>query len=49
MDVKEFGLQDDCPTFKGLEDYVLLVAGANLTAAKCLKWVDVAICWDGGR
>lgn len=45
----EFGLEDDCPPFPGLPDYVQLVAGASLTAANALKLVDVAICWDGGR
>lgn len=47
----QFGLEDDCPPFRGLSDYVQLVAGASLTAARALQMPDVtvAICWDGGR
>ncbi|KAK7046839.1 Hist-deacetyl domain-containing protein [Favolaschia claudopus] len=47
----EFGLEDDCPMFEGLPDYVRLVGGASLTAVKMLRnpRCDVAICWDGGR
>ncbi|OCH87067.1 histone deacetylase complex protein [Obba rivulosa] len=47
----EFGLEDDCPTFTGLPEYVRLVAGASLTAARLLiqKKADITICWDGGR
>jgi histone deacetylase 8 len=41
----------DCPPFKGLPEYVQLVAGASLAAAGVLRHdkADVAICWDGGR
>lgn len=48
---KEFGLEDDCPPFPGLSEYVLAVAGATLTAARELAEgrCDIAICWDGGR
>ncbi|KAI0301552.1 histone deacetylase complex protein [Multifurca ochricompacta] len=48
---KEFGLEDDCPPFPGLGEYVLGIAGASLTAARELAEgrCDVAICWDGGR
>ncbi|RDB18669.1 Histone deacetylase 8 [Hypsizygus marmoreus] len=47
----EFGLEDDCPIFSGLHDYVPLVAGASLTAARALITgeADIAISWDGGR
>ncbi|KIY49909.1 Arginase/deacetylase [Fistulina hepatica ATCC 64428] len=47
----EFGLEDDCPPFRGLASYIKHVAGASLTAAKALQFghCDVAICWDGGR
>ncbi|KAF8880021.1 histone deacetylase complex protein [Infundibulicybe gibba] len=47
----EFGLEDDCPTFLGLPDYVQLIAGATLAAADALKEgiSDIALCWDGGR
>ncbi|KAF5368651.1 hypothetical protein D9757_010198 [Collybiopsis confluens] len=47
----EFGLEDDCPKFDGLPEYVRLVAGATLTAANALKLglSDIAINWDGGR
>ncbi|QRW10641.1 histone deacetylase family protein [Ceratobasidium sp. AG-Ba] len=46
-----FGLEDDCPVFPGINDYVLLVAGATLTAAQAVQTgrFDAAICWDGGR
>ncbi|KAF9459125.1 histone deacetylase complex protein [Collybia nuda] len=46
-----FGLEDDCPPFPQLHDYVPLVAGATLTAANVLvkNISDVAISWDGGR
>ncbi|KAN0131892.1 hypothetical protein V8E53_010172 [Lactarius tabidus] len=48
---KEFGLEDDCPPFPGLSEYVLAVAGATLAAARELAEgrCDIAICWDGGR
>ncbi|KAI0353401.1 histone deacetylase complex protein [Trametes cingulata] len=47
----EYGLEEDCPAFPRLPDYVRLVAGAVLTAAKALRdnRVDIAMCWDGGR
>ncbi|KAH7911174.1 hypothetical protein BJ138DRAFT_1126255 [Hygrophoropsis aurantiaca] len=47
----EFGLEDDCPPFHGLHEYIRLVAGATLTAVDALKddTADIAICWDGGR
>ncbi|KDQ60311.1 hypothetical protein JAAARDRAFT_67871 [Jaapia argillacea MUCL 33604] len=46
-----FGLEDDCPPFPGLPEYVRLVAGATLTATEALRRTParVAICWDGGR
>ncbi|KAF8605689.1 Arginase/deacetylase [Ceratobasidium sp. AG-I] len=46
-----FGLEDDCAPFPRLDEYVLLIAGATLTAAQALQTgrFDVAICWDGGR
>ncbi|KAN0086043.1 hypothetical protein V8E55_007177 [Tylopilus felleus] len=49
--VAEFGLQDDCPPFKGMHDYIPLVSGATLTAVNAIKEnsCEVAICWDGGR
>ncbi|KAJ7582697.1 hypothetical protein C8J56DRAFT_227578 [Mycena floridula] len=47
--ISEFGLEDDCPLFKGLPDYVYLVAGATLKATQALKYAEVALCWDGGR
>ncbi|KAF8582573.1 histone deacetylase complex protein [Ramaria rubella] len=45
------GLEDDCPPFPGLSQYVQQVAGASLTGAAILKQghADVAINWDGGR
>ncbi|KAI0045924.1 Arginase/deacetylase [Auriscalpium vulgare] len=48
---KEFGLEDDCPPFRGMPEYVQLVAGASLAAARALAegMFDVSICWDGGR
>ncbi|PPR08241.1 hypothetical protein CVT24_001283 [Panaeolus cyanescens] len=47
----EFGLEDDCPYFAGLPEYMQLVGGATLTAVISLqrKLADIAICWDGGR
>ncbi|KAH9918958.1 histone deacetylase complex protein [Fomitopsis serialis] len=49
--VAEFGLEEDCPPFAGLSQYVRLVAGGTLTAASALREdrADIAICWDGGR
>ncbi|GAA5870757.1 hypothetical protein JCM3774_001670 [Rhodotorula dairenensis] len=45
------GLQDDCPVFPELPDYVQLVAGASIAAARELRdgRADVAIAWTGGR
>ncbi|KAF8804773.1 Arginase/deacetylase [Phlegmacium glaucopus] len=47
----EFGLEDDCPPFPGLPDYVQLIGGATLTAVAALHndISNIAICWDGGR
>ncbi|KAJ7138492.1 histone deacetylase complex protein [Mycena crocata] len=47
----DLGLEDDCPTFEGMADYVRLVGGASLTAVKTLRQprCELAICWDGGR
>ncbi|KAI0819455.1 histone deacetylase complex protein [Trametes gibbosa] len=47
----EYGLEEDCPVFPRLADYVRMVGGATLSAAKALRneQADVAICWDGGR
>jgi histone deacetylase 8 len=44
-------LQDDCPVFPELSNYVQLVAGASMTAARMLRdgEADVAINWTGGR
>ncbi|KAH0834910.1 hypothetical protein J3R83DRAFT_10558 [Lanmaoa asiatica] len=49
--VAEFGLEDDCPPFYGMHEYIPLVAGATLTAVDAIKdnSCDVAVCWDGGR
>ncbi|KAI9568674.1 hypothetical protein HD554DRAFT_2021839 [Boletus coccyginus] len=47
----EFGLEDDCPPFKGMHEYIPQVAGVTLTAVDAIKenTCDVALCWDGGR
>ncbi|KAF7323683.1 Hist-deacetyl domain-containing protein [Mycena kentingensis (nom. inval.)] len=47
----ELGLEDDCPLFKGVGDYVALIGGAAITAVKKLQHprCEVAIVWDGGR
>jgi len=47
----EFGLEEDCPCFPGLSDYVRLVGGGSLTAANALvqSQAEIAIHWDGGR
>jgi histone deacetylase 8 len=49
--VETFGLQDDCPWFAELEDYVREIAGASIQAARELRdgRADVAIAWTGGR
>ncbi|KAK1231451.1 hypothetical protein PQX77_005431 [Marasmius sp. AFHP31] len=46
---EDFGLEDDCPVFPGLGDYIKAIAGATLTASSALRAADIAICWDGGR
>ncbi|KAF9521808.1 hypothetical protein CPB83DRAFT_878428 [Crepidotus variabilis] len=48
---REFGLEDDCPIFPGLSEYIQLVGGATLTAVAAIQQnlASVAICWDGGR
>ncbi|KZT39446.1 histone deacetylase complex protein [Sistotremastrum suecicum HHB10207 ss-3] len=50
-DASQFGLEDDCEPFYGLPAYVRMVAGASITAARCLSSGEAvtAICWDGGR
>ncbi|KAI0330065.1 histone deacetylase complex protein [Cubamyces sp. BRFM 1775] len=47
----EYGLEEDCPAFAGLPEYIRLVAGASLTAARSLRegGANVSISWDGGR
>ncbi|KAF7291897.1 Hist-deacetyl domain-containing protein [Mycena indigotica] len=47
----EYGLEEDCPMFPRVSDYVRLVGGAAITAAKKLQHprCELAICWDGGR
>ncbi|KAJ7637011.1 hypothetical protein FB45DRAFT_907996 [Roridomyces roridus] len=47
----ELGLEDDCPTFEGMADYIRLVGGAALTAVSMLREAqcDLAVFWDGGR
>ncbi|KAF8839677.1 arginase deacetylase [Paxillus ammoniavirescens] len=49
--ISKFGLEDDCPPFRGMHEYIQLVAGATLTAVDAIKegLCDVAVCWDGGR
>lgn len=51
LEASEFGLEDDCPMFHGIKDYITLVAGATLTGAATIRnnISDIAICWDGGR
>ena len=46
-----FGLEDDCPRFTDLSEYIRMVAGATLTATNALRlgYADNAISWDGGR
>ena len=45
------GLVDDCPPFSCVYDYVAMVAGASLTAAKalCEGKCRVALNEEGGR
>ncbi|KAI0937662.1 hypothetical protein AcW1_001515 [Taiwanofungus camphoratus] len=47
----EYGLEEDCPPFDGLPEYIRLVGGASLSAANalCRGEADITICWDGGR
>ncbi|KAI0317555.1 histone deacetylase complex protein [Amylostereum chailletii] len=47
----EFGLEDDCPPFAGIAQYVQGIAGATLAATRALAedLCDISICWDGGR
>ncbi|KLO16512.1 histone deacetylase 8 [Schizopora paradoxa] len=47
----DFGIEDDCPPFSGLHNYIPLVAGATIAAVDQLvkNLANVAICWDGGR
>jgi len=49
--LKEYNLEDDCPIFKGITKYCMLVAGTTLTAVHELisKKSDIVINWDGGR
>ncbi|KAI9209643.1 uncharacterized protein BJ171DRAFT_395255, partial [Polychytrium aggregatum] len=44
-------IASDCPIFPNLANYVRLVAGGTISAAKLLTegGYDVAIHWDGGR
>ncbi|XP_077399578.1 histone deacetylase 8 isoform X2 [Vanacampus margaritifer] len=46
----DYGLGYDCPIVEGIFDYAATVAGATLTAAKCLldHKYHVAINWAGG-
>lgn len=36
--LEEFGLEDDCPPFPSLYNYMKIVAGASITAARCLSY-----------
>jgi len=50
----DYGLQYDCPIFKGLSMYVRLMVGATLACANYLLYApahtsNVAINWTGGR
>ncbi|CAG8454193.1 9411_t:CDS:2 [Paraglomus occultum] len=49
--LSDYGLEHDCPVFKGLAKYIRLVVGSTIAAAQALNKgeVDVAIHWDGGR
>lgn len=51
LDDEVYGLVDDCYRFLELADHVRLIAGASITAAKCLAddTADIVINWDGGR
>ncbi len=50
-DPETHGLEDDCPIFSQLSDFVLWNAGATLTAVEALSSgeCDVAMHWHGGR
>ncbi|CAG8494358.1 3080_t:CDS:10 [Paraglomus brasilianum] len=49
--LSDYGLEHDCPVFKGLGEYIRLVVGSTIAAAQALNKgaVDVVIHWDGGR
>ncbi|KAK4696348.1 hypothetical protein P7C70_g8393, partial [Phenoliferia sp. Uapishka_3] len=49
--VETFGLEDDCPVFDLLPEYVAEVGGASIQAARELRdgRASVAIAWTGGR
>ncbi|KAI5114693.1 hypothetical protein M0805_001224, partial [Coniferiporia weirii] len=42
-----FGIEDDCPPFENINEYVQMVAGATLTAADALKSgkFNISMCW----
>jgi acetoin utilization deacetylase AcuC-like enzyme len=50
-DDEAYGLEDDCPIFAELSEYVKEIAGASLTAARELRdgRADIAVAWTGGR
>jgi hypothetical protein len=49
-ELEAVGLTDDCPTFQGLQRYVLNMAGATLTAVeRILRGDKTVISWGGGR
>lgn len=49
-EMRTYNLNDDCPVFEGLFDYVGLYAGASVQGACMLNngQVDIAINWSGG-
>lgn len=48
--LEEYGLLYDCPVFDQLSEYVRVIAGSTISAAKFLMdGGDIAINWHGGR
>ncbi|GAB1607852.1 histone deacetylase 8-like [Argonauta hians] len=51
-EAEQYGLSYDCPTEKGIFDYVSYIAGSTISAARCLvdkeNPCQIAINWFGG-
>lgn len=47
---QQYNINDDCPVFDGLYDFIRLYAGASIEAANKINsgMCDIAINWSGG-